>query len=651
MTVTATDGKAVVLVVEDDAHSRSLMARILSSSGCEVSFAKSGAQALELASRVTFDFAILDLNLPDISGFEVHSRLVDILPECEVVYCSAHNDIERRNQAFRDGAIDFVEKPYDMEVTTRRLSGHIERIVLRRNLRNEKAKMDRMVQSLPDAVVTTDRRFTIETWNRAAEQIFGLEETAAIGSSLLHFVCPEDIRDFTNALSELEGSGDDIPYEFAGRPISFVGTRTDGRTINLEATMAGWRDEGDRAFTWIVRDVSERTALLQKLKISREKAEQASRAKSNFIANLSHEIRTPLTTINGVLELMRARGVAPDMEQRFSKIEVAGEYLLSIIDDVLELSKIESGSVGELHLDVVVLDELLEEVAGMVSQSAGAKGLVVHTERNCDRTRVVGDGARLRQCLLNYAANAVKFTERGSIELSIQQMESDDDMLLLRFEVSDTGIGIDESEVESLFLPFRQSSESYNRKYGGTGLGLAITRKLAKMMGGDAGGEANPDGGSVFWFTARVQVDRVPTETPCDESTRTDSESGTPRLTGRILVVEDQPDNREIFLEILEMMGLDADAAADGEEAVRLAEEHQYRLIIMDLQMPGIDGYEATARIREQGINTNTPIVAMTGNAFREEEQKCLESGMQGFIAKPVRRATLRAALDEHLGM
>ena len=397
--------------------------------------------------------------------------------------------------------------------------------------------------------------------------------------------------------------------------------------------------------------VASRTAELMRAKLA---AESANVAKSAFLANMSHEIRTPMNAILGMAALLRRSAVTPAQADKLEKIDGAGKHLLAIINDVLDLSKIEAGKLL-LESAPVAIERVINDVAQLVAQAARDKGLELKIEvgagANTFPDNLRGDPTRLQQALLNYATNAVKFTDTGRVTLRAVLLDDGEADVRVRFEVKDTGIGIAPDALARLFGAFEQADNSTTRKYGGTGLGLVITRRLAEQMGGEVGVDSTPGVGSTFWFTARLE--KAPADAvSAPQPGVVDAEALIrQRYAGaRVLIADDEALNRVVVQSFLEASGLVVDAAEDGEQALELAAANDYSLILMDVQMPRLNGLDAARQLRALPGYGATPILAMTANAFVEDKERCVAAGMNDFVAKPFNPDLLFACLLRWLG-
>jgi PAS domain S-box-containing protein len=448
--------------------------------------------------------------------------------------------------------------------------------------------------------------------------------------------------DIQQVAANMGASTDRLQFETVHR-------RKDASCYPVELTIHLHREGGRAWFITFFNDITARKVSEDLLVQAKLAAEAASRAKSTFLANMSHELRTPMNAIMGMTSLALRHAEDAKLRSQLNTIEQSSKHLLALINDILDISKIEAERFS-MASQRFSLAEIIRNLQSLVYQKAMDKGLRlhVHLPPNLSTWTLLGDPMRLGQVLINLFGNAIKFTEQGSVTLRVQIIEMGADYILLRFEVQDTGMGISAEDQTRLFQRFEQLDNSSTRKYGGTGLGLAISKRLVEMMGGEIGVESAPGQGCLFWFSVRLGIEQPGVETSSEDEPQQDSAelrlqrdfAGTP-----ILLVDDEPINLAVASEMLRLVGLQVDLAENGAQALEMAKKTRYALILMDIQMPVLNGLDATRAIHTDSLNTATPILAMTANASGQDRETCLAAGMAEHVAKPIDASHLYAVV------
>ena len=574
---------------------------------------------------------MLALNILDI---DVLDRPEDVKARIDRVLAKGADRFESRHRR-KDRA------EIDVEVSISYLAADKSFSVFVRDISEKKRMEDRLLENLqfqstlleniPIPVYFKDTQGCYLGCNRAWEEALGVRRSAMTGKTVLD-MAPTEIAEKYHAMeADLIRRPGKLKYEGIIR--NATGEIRDvvfhkGTFTLADGTVGG--------LIGAVLDITERKRTEAELQESKLAAEAANRAKSSFLANMSHEIRTPMNGIIGLVHLAKAGEMDRQTRERVETIGTSAQRLLGILNDILDLSKIESGQVN-IETIPFSLSRLIDDTMATLRPAAQAKGLglSVRTAPGVPES-LLGDPLRIGQALLNLVGNAVKFTDRGSVDIVVEVCDTKDDDVVLCFSVTDTGIGLTTEQQEQVFLPFQQADGSITRKFGGTGLGLTIVKQLAERMGGQAGVKSKPGEGSTFWFTVALGI--------CEDSAVVDEPTAKPFVQAesdllqgtRVLLVEDDQVNRMVAVGLLEAAHISVDVAVNGSMAVEMVEQGtDYEVILMDLQMPVMDGLTATRTIRDNPRFADLPIIAMTAGVMTHDRQACLEAGMTDFIGKP----------------
>jgi PAS domain S-box-containing protein len=498
------------------------------------------------------------------------------------------------------------------------------------NLSERDVMKSAMLSTALDAIITIDGDGIVSEYNPAAEQIFGYSYEEALGREMADLIVPEKYREaHRQGMRHWHATGEG---PVLGVRLEIEAQNKQGRIFPIELAITSLDLAGRPYFTAFIRDITERKEAEKALVAARSEAESANEAKSRFLANMSHEIRTPLNAIVNLSSLLLETPLDEEQKRLALAANEGGIALSALLDCILDFSKIEAGQMKpdmqtfDLHLFIRQLNALflpLAEKTGLI--------FTTYVDQHVPRW-VNGDETMLRQVLLNLVGNALKFTPAGEVKVTLAP--GDEGQVL--FRIDDTGIGVEPDYVEHLFDEFSQADSSLTRKHGGTGLGLPISRNLVELMGGNIAYEPNAGAGSTFRFSLPlVEVQR--------SDLRDDPDHPDPvQLSARVLVVEDSQGNQMVAEALLTNAGCEVRLANDGEEAIRAVSEDHFDIVLMDLSMPNMDGLEATRRIRAmEGASSSVPIIALTANAFTDDREKCVDAGMNDFIAKPINKSNL----------
>ncbi|HET9240060.1 MAG TPA: response regulator [Oligoflexus sp.] len=656
----------ILLVEDNDDHAAMIQRHLRKSLGNAFRCVHEGTLegGLKRLDVDPIDVILLDLRLPDSAGVETLPQTFAKAPTIPIVILTSIEDRDLATRLISQGAQDFVSKAkLDGDTLCQILRNSVQRKRLEEELRIQTIKqqesqqlLQRMIVSLKeneeryrivteaasDAIFTFSGNGQILFANHAAETMFGYSREELAQKSI-NFLIP----------TALQSEGFDL-LEMTRKDLEFQGLHRNGHAFPLEVSFGELTSEGQRTFTGIVRNITERKKIEEAWRRAKEGAEAANQAKSLFLANMSHEIRTPLNSIMGFMELLFDKTYSEEEKVQFAgAIRRNAQLLLQLIDDILDLSKVEAGKIDFERIPCS-LSVLMRNIELLLEHKAKEKGIFlrIHSEEGVPDS-ITTDPTRLQQILINVISNAIKFTSRGGVSVKLMGKALPESReYLLEILVQDTGRGIPKENREHLFKPFSQADSSTTRKYGGTGLGLILSRRLAVALGGNVElVQSEPNCGSTFSIaikTHSVKGAFKARDTLEPDLARRESLSEESKFWGlNVLIVDDSPDNQILLSQIMGQYGTQVTVAENGEEAIREALSKPFDIVFMDLQMPVKDGFTATRELRSRGYTT--PILAISAAAMKEDREHALKAGCNDHLTKPINIHNLVKTVALHI--
>lgn len=657
-----------ILIVDDEPASVRYLSMVLKDEGYKVRIALNGQAALDTLTTKLPDLILLDITMPDMSGFKVcqHLKASKQYKEIPVIFLSGLEKTVDKIKGFQVGGIDYITKPFAPEEVLARVKTHLSIRIMQRRLEKQNIQLqeasellERRVQKRTKAL--HDQQKLLETVFNSTPDLYALKDKngiyKSVNTAFCEFLGKEDIIGKTDY--DLFPAEDAEKYVMGDKAVMKGG----------QQQKEEWEVMGTSGIQWLkvvktavlnengigtgilcsMTNISELKNTEQALLTAKEIAESANRAKSEFLANMSHEIRTPMNAVIGFSELLSALVTDNQQKSYLDSIQTAGKTLLTLINDILDLSKIEAGRL-EIKYEAISPRLIFEELQQIFAIKVAEKNLkfILDIDEELPPTLLL-DETRLRQVLLNLIGNAIKFTTKGYIKLSVRKIYTleDNSQIDLILAVADTGIGIPATQQDIIFESFRQQDGQSTRKYGGTGLGLAITKRLVEMMNGQITVKSNDEHGSIFEITLRgVDVSATISANTSKEGFDIHNIFF---ARERVLTVDDIESNRNLIKGWLSQVNLEVIEAESGQSSLLLADEYHPSLILMDLRMPKMDGYETTRRLKANPATQNIPVIALTASATQDTKSKVKKYGFDGYLSKPVKVHDLLGELSQYL--
>ena len=635
-----------ILIIEDNPGDQVLLEAHLGNTHLPISgitIASTIAEAIGYLRQQSFSLIFLDFFLPDSTGLEAYLKISKINSTIPVIILSGLADTALSLKAISLGAQDFIIKgEYDAQSLQKSVWYSIERKKNIELLKENNERYDIISKATNDIIWDWDLVTDKVKWLGQGLKNYlpsNADLTTISDDFWVTGLHPEERKNVVESLYETIAKGEnswEYDYRFLKNDATYAHVNTRGYIINNDAQKAV-RMIGS------IQDITERKNAELETGKAKIEAEEARKIQEQFLANMSHEIRTPMNGVIGMTQLLAGTDLNIDQKEFVETIQESTNNLMAIINDILDLTKIVAGKITLLQNDYVFID-LINSCIKMNQSKADEKGILLNCTIDKNIQPVLsGDPYRLNQVLTNLVGNAIKFTHHGEVNVNINLLKENEESVALEFVVADTGIGIAQDKVDSVFERFMQVSGDNTRKYGGTGLGLTITKQLIQLQGGSIQAKSTQHEGSVFTFYLNILKGQLqpPTDTKTENGTSYKKQNS---LNGiHILLVEDNIVNQKVAFKLLTKQGAVVNVANHGKEAIEQLKKNKTDIILMDLQMPEMDGYEATEIIRHQMVAefNNIPIIAITASALITDQKKCLVAGMNDYIAKPYLAAEL----------